>query len=130
LKIELVDVSSLRHIEGFSKRRVAWLRQKMQHEGIWSKPVALDDTHNLVLDGQHRMEVALDLGLKRIPAVRFPYAKVVLWSLRPKYNFDWRVVTERALSGDIYPYKTVKHCFPEPLPACSFSLKELRSWRA
>jgi hypothetical protein len=124
--IVLVDVRDLRHIEGFSHKRVEWLTRKIASEGVWGKPVALDDEHNLVLDGQHRMEAALKLGLKKVPAVKFRYADVEVWSLRPTYSFDWKLVVKRSLSGDIYPYKTVKHRFPKPMPACQYSLDELR----
>jgi len=126
LKLELIAPTSLRHIEGFSARRARWLREKIVAEGRWNKPLALDDTHNLVLDGQHRMEVALALGLQRVPVVRFRYADVDVWSLRPKYEFTWETVVERALAGDIYPYKTVKHRFPAELPPCDFAVEELK----
>jgi hypothetical protein len=122
----MVETRLLRHIEGFSPRRVEWLKNKIVRDGIWKKPIALDSDHHLVLDGQHRMEVALVLGLKRIPAVKFDYALVRVWSLRPKYTFDWQHVVERALAGDIYPYKTVKHAFPAAIPTCEFNLNELR----
>ncbi|MEM6793430.1 MAG: hypothetical protein AAF725_05580 [Acidobacteriota bacterium] len=126
--IELVDPGSLRHIEGFSARRVEWLEQKIVREGLWIKPIAIDQEHALVLDGQHRMEVSRRLGLRAIPAVRYPYAEVEVWSLRPKsHTFTWETVVERALAGDIYPYKTVKHRFPQDVPACAFPLEELRS---
>ena len=125
MTLELVDPKVLRHIEGFSARRVRWLHEKVVSEGRWIKPIAADDRHNLVLDGQHRMEVALALGLRRVPIVRFAYADVQVWSLRPKYSFVWQDVVARALTGDIYPYKTVKHRFPEPIPECNFALHEL-----
>ena len=87
----------------------------------------LDDTYDLVMDGQHRMEASKVLHLKKVPAIRFSYASVEIWSLRPgKYEFDWRAVVDRALSGDIYPYKTVKHRFPIGIPRCDFSLEDLR----
>ena len=126
MKVELFPVMELRHIEGFSAKRVEWLKSKILEEGVWIKPVALDKDEGLVLDGQHRMEVARALELAVIPAVRYDYAEVEIWSLRPKYSFDWKKVVEKALAGDIYPYKTVKHRFPAPLPACEFSLEELR----
>jgi hypothetical protein len=127
VKIELVEVSSLRHIEGYSPRRVEWLTKKILREGIWKKPVAIENKHNLVLDGQHRMEVALALGLRKIPAVKYRYPDVEVWSLRPKkYTFDWAAVVNRAVNGEIYPYKTVKHRFPFTLPACEYPLDELK----
>jgi len=125
MKIEFCETTLLKHIEGYSNRRVDWLCKKILAEGIWSKPLALDLEYNLVLDGQHRMEAALRLGLKQVPVVRYNYAHVPLKTLRPKHQFDWVKVTEQALKGDIYPYKTVKHNFTEPLPVCSFALKEL-----
>lgn len=126
MRIEMVDVARLRHIEGFSKKRVQWLKDKIVREGVWNKPVALDAEHDLVLDGQHRMEVAKALGLRRIPAIRYDYSAVKVWSLRPgKHDFTWETVVQRALAGDIYPYKTVKHEFPEPLPSCEFCVGDL-----
>ncbi len=128
MKIVMINPARLRHIEGFSKHRVGWLRKKVQSEGRWVKPIAIDDKHNLVMDGQHRMEVALALRLKRVPAVKFAYSDVEIWSLRPRqYSFTWQDVVARALSGDIYPYKTVKHRFPEDLPECDFRLRELET---
>ncbi len=126
MTIELVPVLKLRHIEGFSERRVEKLKTKIVNEGVWIKPIALDNNENLVLDGQHRMEVARSLGLSVVPAVKYEYAEVEVWSLRPKYSFDWQKVVEKAVAGDIYPYKTVKHRFPTPLPSCEYSLDELK----
>lgn len=126
MNIIRVPVGNLRHIEGFSRKRVEWLTNKILSEGIWSKPVALDSEHNLVLDGQHRMEAAKRIGLKWVPAVRYVYAEVEVWSLRPNHSFDWQTVVRRALADDPYPYKTVKHGFPEGgLPACRLPLEEL-----
>lgn len=126
MTVTLVDVARLRHIEGFSARRVVWLKEKIVREGRWRLPLALDETHHLVLDGQHRMEVALALGLRRVPAIRYRYADVKVWSLRPNHVFDWQKVVERAVAGDVYPYKTVKHAFPDGLPECDIPLEELR----
>ena len=125
-KVERVPVHRLRHIEGFSKRRVDWLVRKIQSEGVWTKPIALDEQHDLVLDGQHRMEAAIQMGLLWVPAVRYIYADIEVWSLRPNHSFDWEMVTRRALAGEPYPYKTVKHRFPHGgLPSCRFEIEEL-----
>lgn len=123
-----VAVERLRHIEGHSRKRVDWLVEKILAEGVWTKPIALDEEHDLVLDGQHRMESAKRLGLKWVPAVRYVYAELDVWSLRPKHSFDWRQVAERALAGKPYPYKTVKHRFPDGgLPEIAIPLDALRA---
>ncbi|MCU0689845.1 MAG: hypothetical protein MUF54_00450 [Polyangiaceae bacterium] len=126
MTLRLVDPAKLRHIEGHSVRRVAWLEKKIVAAGRWSKPLAIEGCHHLVMDGQHRMEVAVLLGLRRVPVVTFSYDEVEIWSLRPQYAFTWEDVVARALAGDIYPYKTVKHRFPTAIPACDFTLQELR----
>lgn len=127
LSIELIPIERLRHIEGFSKRRVDWLAGKIQHEQMWTKPLAVDAQHDLVLDGQHRMEAAKVLMLRQVPVVRYIYARVEVWSLRANHQFDWKQVTERALANQPYPYKTVKHRFPAGSPpACAIPLDALR----
>lgn len=124
-EIELVPVSDLKHIEGFSEKRVQWLSNKITGEGVWTVPLVIDSDHSLVMDGQHRMEVARRLGLSWAPAVVYHYSDVDVWSLRPQYEFTWETVVARALSGDVYPYKTVKHGFPQPVPECVISLGSL-----
>lgn len=123
--IELVPVDLLVHIEGYSAKRVAWLTQKIGEDGIWTRPIAIDEAHHLVLDGQHRTEAARRLGLRKVPVVRYAYASVRVWSLRPSHQFDWEIVTRRALAGEPYPYKTVKHEFPAPVPGCAIPIAEL-----
>lgn len=125
-EIILIPTSSLIHIEGFSKKRVDWLVGKIIKENFWTKPLAVDLEHHLVLDGQHRMEAAKILGLTNVPVIKYDYSKVKLWSLRPKYEFDWKEVTRRSLEGVPYPYKTVKHEFENKLPKCEFPLESLK----
>ena len=122
-----VPTAGLRHIEGFSKKRVDWLVEKIKSEGFWTRPLSLDEEFDLVLDGQHRMEAAKILGLLWVPAVRFQYSEVEVWSLRPKYSLTYEDVIARALLGDIYPYKTVKHRFAQPPPDVALALKEMRA---
>jgi hypothetical protein len=125
--IEFVATATLRHIEGFSRRRVTWLANKIQHEKRWTKPVVLDRAHHLVMDGQHRMEVARLMELAVVPALIFNYDEVEVWSLRPDhYTVSAKEITSRALIGDIYPYKTAKHRFPcGELPTISIPISEL-----
>lgn len=125
MEIQLVPTKGLLHIEGFSQKRVNWLADKIVREGRWTKPLALDADTHLVMDGQHRMEVARRLGLDVVPAALYRYSEVEIWSLRPNHEFSWETVVARGTAGDIYPYKTVKHAFPEPLPDCDYDLASL-----
>jgi len=124
-KIEFIEVGKLKHIEGFSKKRAQWLNKKIVAEKIWSKPLCIERKHCLVLDGQHRMEVAKELQLKRVPCLLYDYEEVEFWSLRENWEVSMESVTSKALSGDIYPYKTVKHRFPDKIVLCNIPLGKL-----
>jgi hypothetical protein len=126
-RLEFIAVATLKHIEGHSTRRVAWLEKRIRAEGVWTRPIVVDRAHHLVMDGQHRMEVARRLGLAVVPALVFDYRDVEVWSLRPgHYTVSAVEITRRALRGDIYPYKTAKHRFPcGKLPELSIPVESL-----
>lgn len=123
--IKYVEVEKLKHIEGFSKVRVDTLRKKIVSEKMWNQPLKVEKNHYLVLDGQHRLEVAKLLNLKRIPCQLFDYNDVKLWSLRKNHPVSRELVIENSLSGNIYPYKTVKHSFPNIVTDFYIPLNEL-----
>jgi len=125
LNIQLFEVSRLKHIEDYSRDAVASLTEKIRLEGIWNRPICIDP-QGLVMDGQHRMEVAINLGLKKVPAAIFEYKNVPIYSLRENYDFTCKDVIKRSISGNIYPYKTVKHIFDEDSLICNYMLEELK----
>lgn len=128
LGVSLVDVDALRSIEGYDEERVSWLVEKIRREGRWTKPLAVDSEHGLVLDGQHRLQAAHRLGLARLPVVHYVYADVEVWSLRPEISLDWEAVVARVLADNPYPYKTVKHRFPGAGPVrVDIPLEELKA---
>ena len=125
-RIKLVETSSLRHVEGYSDKRVKWLKEKIHSEGIWNKPICIDSEHGIVMDGQHRMEVAKELGLSIVPSIGFKHSEVDFWSLRPNnHEVTLELIMSKSLSGNIYPYKTVKYSFPTEIPGCAINLGEL-----
>ena len=126
-QIYLVEVNKLRHIERFSQKRVQWLKEKIIREGVWTVPIKIDDQHNLVMDGQHRMEVAKSLGFKVVPCLKYSYQEVEVWSLRNNHEVTSELIIKKALSENIYPYKTAKHGFPDSEDArCEYEIIELK----
>lgn len=126
-QIVWVPTAKLKHIEGFSHKRVQWLKKRILAESVWTKPLCVERQHFLVMDGQHRMEAARDLGLRYVPCVLFPYEDVEIWSLRKNCEVTHALVIQKSLAGDIYPYKTVKHRFPIEIPAMKTPLQQLRA---
>lgn len=124
--MELIEVNKLRHIEGFSKKRVQWLKKKILSEGTWRFPLRIERNHLLVMDGQHRLEVAIELELTYVPCLLYDYAEVEVWSLRPKHLVTPELIIAKTLAQDIYPYKTAKHRFPDGVVECQFPLEILK----
>ncbi len=123
--MKLLDPKRLRHIEGFSEKRMEQIKKKILKEGVWTRPLCIESKHLLVLDGQHRMEIALSLGLARVPCQLFEYKDVEVWSLRHNHEVSRELVVEKVLSEDLYPYKTAKHRFPGEIEKISIPLEQL-----
>lgn len=128
--MKLIRIDLLRHIEAHSPKRVANMTSKMLQSGIWEKPICVEQNHYLVLDGQHRLEVAIDLGLRYVPCELFDYKddSLLVWSLRKDCIVSKELVIKRALSGNIYPYKTAKHKFPHKVEKVKISLQCLYTY--
>ena len=126
--MKLIRLNLLKHIESFSEKRVANMRRKMETSGIWEKPISVERNHMLILDGQHRYEVARGLKLTHIPCELFDYEDedLLVWSLRKECDVSKQLVIERSLSGNIYPYKTAKHKFPRTVEKVMIPLEDLR----
>lgn len=126
--IELINVKRLKHIEGYGLKKIKNLKKKILKEKIWTNPLKIDDKFNLVMDGQHRMEVAKELGLKYVPCIKFNYRKIKIWSLRPKqYKVSVNKIFKNFHEKKIYPYKTVKHFFPyNQSIKCEIKIKDLK----
>ena len=121
-----LSVNVLRHIECFDEERAHNLQNKIIQEGVWTRPLIVEKKHNLVLDGQHRLECARAMGLKVVPCLLVNYEDVSVWSLRKEYRVSAKAVIRKVESGEIYPYKTVKHKFNFIVSDLHISLEELK----
>lgn len=125
--ISLSKINELKHIESFDTARVDWLAEKIKKDNAWTTPLVIDNRFGLVMDGQHRLEAAILLGLRFIPVIKFSYNDVKVWSLRPEsHEVTVEEIIRRGLEGNLYPYKTAKHQFPHQIKQCFFSLNDLR----
>lgn len=124
--VELISTEGLQHIEDFDPQRVAELKEKIKKEALWTVPIIVEKKNKMVLDGQHRMEVAKAMGLKQIPAIVVDYNDVKVWTLRREYPVSQRKVYAKVNSGNYYPYKTVKHKFSFTIPEICIELDKLK----
>jgi hypothetical protein len=105
---------------------VDWLYKKIEADGVWTKPLCVAIQHNLVGDGQHRLEVALRMDLTVVPVVYFDYTEIDVWSAKGKFDVTVASIVQNYKNGDIYPYKTVDHKWPFKVPHMGLALAVLK----
>ena len=123
-KIELVPPSLLRPTEEIVPARVGEVIELILDRQAWTQPICVERNTFAVLDGHHRLNAAIQLGLARVPVQAFDYATVQLDSWRPEIIPTREDVLRRALSGFLYPPKTTRHNF-EPFKTVIVNLRQL-----
>ena len=106
-----IDPKLLKHIESYSEERVDLLTQKIEKEGVWTRPICICNKSFLIMDGQHRRQVGLRLQLSIIPCVLIDYKSIKIESLHEGIEVSLDNIYSNYANDIIYPYKTVKHYF-------------------
>jgi L-serine kinase (ADP) len=111
-QIFFAKVNQLKPLEGFISTRADDLYKEIFRSGIWTTPLVIDNQHGLIMDGHHRHQVAMRLGLIYVPVVAWNYNQVDVWSLRDTEEVTVKRILQNYKDGIIYPNKTAKHGFP------------------
>ena len=109
MHVYFLNPKKLNPIEDFDSNRVDWLKEKIQKEEKWTVPLAVAQEHNLVMDGHHRLQVALNLNLQKIPCFIYSYSLIKTFSLRKEVKVSSEIIIKNFLHSKIFPYKTAKH---------------------
>ena len=104
--------------------------------GHWLVPIPVERRTGLVMDGNHRLQAARLIGLKRLPCVPLSYGDprvgVRCWHTARPFDID-RILALAELQG-VLPYKTTRHSFDPPLPCSRIPLpllaQEVEVWPA
>lgn len=113
---EMVDADSCRR-----------LAQDIVRQGCWTHPVPIDAATGLIMDGNHRFQVAKALGLSVLPCVPLHYghADVQVTDWTSGQPFAIQAIVGLLASGELLPYKTTRHTFARPLPTLALPLQHL-----
>ena len=114
MKVYFLNPEKLNPIEDYDSDRVDWLKDKIKTEDIWTTPIAIAQEHNLVMDGHHRLQVALEFNLKKVPCFIYSYNDIEPFSLRKEVKVSSKIIIENFLKSKIFPYKTAKHKLSSP----------------
>jgi len=111
--ITLVDINKLIAHEQTDPVRLQTVRARMCAQQVIRKPVIVDRTSHVILDGHHRVRVLQELGAKRVPVlyVRYKDAGIRVYLRRKEMlpGILKRYVVEMAVSRKLFPSKTTRH---------------------
>ncbi len=126
-RISLVKLSKIIETEEHIPERVLSLHEKILKEGVWRVPVILEKRSYAIMDGHHRYNVALKMGLKRIPAILLSYddQRVRVESWRDDVIVNKEIIKEYIAHKKKFPYKTTKHIISPQPQELEISLKLL-----
>ncbi|WP_248804395.1 ParB N-terminal domain-containing protein [Pseudomonas sp. MWU13-2100] len=126
-RVVLRSLHDVRQSEQVDPGNVQRLRESILHTGHWLEPIIVERSRGIVMDGNHRLNAALQLGLKRVPCIELDYADprvcVRHWQTGQAFEVE-RIFTTLA-RGEMFPYKTTRHAFDPALPVVAIPLDNL-----
>lgn len=127
-KTTLLNVRDLLPTEEINRDRAVSLSQKIKQDGTWTRPLFIELTKFVIMDGHHRLFVAGLLGLARVPCVCLAYddpnLQVMYWSKPAPYPTN--DIIKAGVSGKLLGFKTTRHALSAETPRCVVPLQDLR----
>lgn len=114
-KILLLTIDLLKQHEKTQNYRLKDLCKKIRKSEVFKEPIIVDKKSLVVLDGHHRLNSCLQLGLNKIPCLMVDYlndSKIKVISRRKRFKINKNIVLKKGLSNQVFPYKTTKHYIP------------------
>ena len=129
---ELVDIAHLRPHEHIRPQRVEEMYRKIHTNNYFHKPLLVDRTTMTILDGHHRYNASLRLGLTSVPAIVVDYLEdeaisVEAWHPREPRSVSKQDVLAAATGSDLMPPKSTRHAITTAIPRLRVPLSKLRS---
>ena len=129
-EVVFVDIGSLRGHEEGVPDNLAKREKKLLSKGFY-KPIIVDRSSMVILDGHHKWTAAGRLGLVRVPVIMVDYLDdegvlVDVWPNCGRDSITKNEVLDMGSSGDVFPPKTSRHTLPFEIPSISVPLGELQ----
>lgn len=131
MDIEIVELAQLRPHEQTLPERVETMTNKLQRNDFFHKPILIDRKTMTILDGHHRHQASLRLGLLRVPAICMDYLvdeRITVEPWRPEElpSLAKQTILSHAQTGKLMKPKSSKHIVAFELPALEVPLSDLR----
>jgi hypothetical protein len=126
-QIVLRPVCEVLQSEQVDPANVQWLCDSIIRAGHWLEPIIVERSQGIVMDGNHRLNAALQLGLYRVPCIQLDYAdpRVHVWHWQTGQAFEVAQIFTTIARGEIFAYKTTRHVFDPALPVIAIPLDRL-----
>ena len=129
---ELVDIAHLRPHEHIRHQRVEEMYRKIYTNNYFHKPLLVDRTTMTILDGHHRYNASLLLGLTSVPAIVLDYLEdetisVEAWHPQERRSVSKQDVLAAASDSRLMPPKSTRHAISTAIPRLQVPLSKLRS---
>ena len=130
MQVDLVPLEVLRPHELTIPKKVDELEKMTHRWRAYVLPLVVDRNTGIILDGHHRHQVALRLGLKCLPCVQVDYQgddsiELDVWPNCGRDSVSKEEVVQAALEGELFQPKTSRHRLSDHLPPISVSLTRL-----
>jgi len=116
-EFELIPPALLIPHEDFDTARLDRLVVEIRAAGYFYPPVLVDRPTRVILDGHHRWQASLRLGLTVVPCYTVDYlndSTIHVISRRPDITVTKQSVIEIARAGKTFPHKTTRHTYDLP----------------
>jgi hypothetical protein len=126
-QIALRPVCEVLQSEQVDPANVQWLCDSIIRTGHWLAPIIVERSQGIVMDGNHRLNAALQLGLHRVPCIQLDYAdpRVCVRHWQTGQAFEVARIFATIARGEIFAYKTTRHVFDPALPVIAIPLERL-----
>ena len=110
-RVDLVDVSELREHEEVDSKHLEALRAEIQADGVLKRPIVVDRTTHVILDGEHRFNALKQLGCTRVPLIFVDYnsSSIQVKSWRRQERVTKQDVIEAGVTDRKLRPKTSRH---------------------
>jgi len=126
-EIKIVPIGSLKQHEEVIACHLARLMEQIKNDGFLSDPVIVDRNTMVILDGHHRFNSLMAMGLKFCPVCLVDYQdetiQVASWKEDMIVTKD--DVIGAGMTGELLSPKTSRHLIPDRPVGMCFLLREL-----
>ena len=131
MDVEVGPIAWLWPHEQGKPRNVDTLHEMTLRWSAYTKPLLVDRESGTILDGHHRHQVGIRIGLSRLPVIKVDYLEdesieLDIWPASTLESLTKQQVIDMALSENVFPPKTSRHRFSDHLPPIAVPLDLLR----